>query len=469
MKALQIGILIALFAAELVPVAQAQPTSVSDTEQVFQSALDAFESGDYSGAYVQFRDVYERERVQKKTTAAYLMAGKSLHRLGEYLRAIQLMDEFQDRYPNSRYFAEATRLIAVARRDIQYAQWNDNAIRLGLALPLSSGELAITRSIFSGVQLAVDAYNRRNEQKVKIIFRDTGNTSGGARFAASSLVEEGVSVIIGPLFSEQVHTAARVTEQNGTVLIAPLATDKTLTEGRHYVFQANATLSERGRAIARQAIEYLSLEAIGIVEEAGNDVSREMAQGFIEELAASGLTPSFTYKVGSSFDWSRLSQLIGRDSLSAAEGIFFSVYHDNQREASRLVQSGVSSIQSTGLTPYILGPSPWFSLNIDRLGTAMRVFYVGVDYQNTRMEARRFIRAYRQSHEGVDPDQLAYIGYDITGLLLENLGQGGDLADHLLNAPLYEGVRMRIQFGEKRHNTALYLFEHTPIGPQLVH
>lgn len=99
----------------------------------------------------------------------------------------------------------------------------------------------------------------------------------------------------------------------------------------------------------------------------------------------------------------------------------------------------------------------------------MRVFYVGVDYQNTRMEARRFIRAYRQSHEGVEPDQLACIGYDITGLLLENLGRGGDLADHLLNAPPYEGVRMRIQFGEKRHNTALYLFEHTPIGPQLVH
>lgn len=469
MKALQTGILIILFAAKLAPVTQAQPISVSDAEQVFQSALDAFESGDYSDAYVQFRDVYERERVQKKTTAAYLMAGKSLHRLGEYLQAIQLMEEFQNRYPNSRYFAEAARLIAVARRDLQYARWNDNAIRLGLALPLSSGELAITRSIFSGVQLAVDAYNRRNEQKVKIIFRDTGNTSEGARFAASSLVEEGVSAIIGPLFSEQVHTAARVTEQNRTVLIAPLATDKTLTEGRRYVFQANATLAERGRAMARQAIEYLSLEAIGVVEEEGNDVSREMAQGFIEELAASGLAPSFTHKVGSSFDWSRLPQLIGRDSLSAAEGVFFSVYHDNQREASRFVQSGVSSIQSTGLTPHILGPSPWFSLNIDRLGTTMRVFYVGVDYQNTRMEARRFIQAYRQSHADAEPGQLAYMGYDITGLLLENLGQGADLADRLLSAPLYEGVRMRIQFGEQRYNTALYLFEHTPIGPQLVH
>ena len=99
----------------------------------------------------------------------------------------------------------------------------------------------------------------------------------------------------------------------------------------------------------------------------------------------------------------------------------------------------------------------------------MRVFYVGVDYQNTRMEARRFIQAYRQSHADAEPGQLVYMGYDITGLLLENLGQGADLADRLLSAPLYEGVRMRIQFGEQRYNTALYLFEHTPIGPQLVH
>ncbi len=468
MKSFQIGIVIILFAAKLDMVAHAQPVSISDPEQIFESGLDSFESGDYSEAYFRFREIYERERVHRKTTAAYLMAGKSLHRLGEYLTAIQLMEEFQAQYPDSRYFAEARDLIAAARQDLQYAGWNDGAIRLGLAFPLSAGELAITRSVFAGIRLAVDAYNRRNEQKIKILFRDTGSTDEGARFAAGSLVEEGVSVIIGPLFSGQVHAAAGVTEASGTVLIAPLATDPTLTEGRRYVFQANATLSERGRSIARQAVEYMNLEAIGIVEEAGSEVSREMAYGFTEELDAYGLMPQFTYKVGSSFDWNRLPQLIGRDTLSSADGIFFSVYHDDQTEASRFVQNGVSGLQAAGLTPYILGPSPWLTLNIDRLGTAMKVYYVGVDYQSTRMRVRRFDQAYKEAHGGSEPDRWVYIGYDIAGLLLENLEGDGDLAGDLKRAPLYEGVRMRIQFGEARRNTALYLFEHTPAGPQLV-
>ncbi len=468
MKILQKGILIALFPVILVPFLHAQPISDTEVEQVFQSALEAFERGNYLDAFAQFRNIYEHERIQKKTTASYLMAGKSLYRLGEYVQAIQLMEEFQERYPNSRYISEASRLIAVTRRDIQYAQANENVIRLGIALPLSTNEIAITRSLFSGIQLAVDAYNQMNEQKIKIIFRDTENTPEGARFAANSLVEEGVSVILGPLFSEQVHAVARVTEEHETVVMAPLATDKSLTDGRRYVFQVNSTLAERGRAIAREAIDYLEIDAIGILEEAGDEVSSEMARGFMEELEANGSRPSFTYQVEKSFDWSRLSELIERDTLLASEGIFFSVYHDDQREASRIVESGVSSLQSVGLTPIILGPSPWLSLNIARLGAEMKVFYVDVEYPNTKIKARRFIHAYRQSNEGDEPDQLAYMGYDITSLILEYLWEGSDLADRLLNAPLYEGVGMRIQFGEQRNNMALYFFEHTPLGPQLV-
>lgn len=465
-KGIQIVALAVLVTAEMA-YAQ-QPIDSSDSEVIFRAALDAFESEDYMGAYHSFRDIYEHEPVQKKTTAAYLMAGKSLYRLGEYISAIQLMEEFQSRYPNSRYMEDAAHLAAVSMQDFQYAEWDENAIRLGLALPLSSNDLTTTWSVFSGVQIAVDAYNRKNEQKVKIIFRDTSDGLEGARFAASSLVDEGVSAIIGPLYSERVHSASLVTEQSKTVLIAPLATDRRLTDSRRYVFQANATLSERGRSIAHQSIEYLSLEAIGILEDAHSYKSKEMTRGLIEELAANGLTPSFRYEIESSFDWSRLPQLVGRDTLWTVEGIFLSLDPDYEVEASRIVQNVVSGLYNSGLRPHILGPSSWNSLNVGRIGAGIKIYYVDVNYQGIRMDTRMFIREYRDAHDGVEPDRYASIGYDIAGLLLENLGKGGSVAEHLMNAPLYEGVGMRIQFGERRHNTALYLFEHTPNGPQLV-
>ncbi len=447
----------------------AQPIASPEADQAFQVALRAFESQDYALAFYGFRDVYELEPVHLRTTAAYLMAGKSLYRLGNYLPAIELLEDFGTQYPTSRYLSEASSLIIASRTALQRVEFEDHAIRIGLALPLSPNEFDVTRSIYQGVELAVDSYNLQNDQKIKIIFRDTGDSSEGARSAVSALIDHGVSAIIGPLYSDQVNAVAPVTEAGQTVLIAPLATEGDLTLERNYVFQVNTTLAERGRSIANQAIDYLNLKNLGIVVESGDDVSIEMAHGFIEELDAHGFQPTFTYEVTSSSDWARLAQLIQIDSLSTVDGIYFSVYHDNQNEASRFIQDAVSSLGHTRLRPYILGPSAWHSLNLARLGTSLAAFYVDVYYlSEKKMDVRRFIRAYMEAYDGIEPDRLAYVGYDVAGMLLENLVRGGTLRENLMNASLYEGVGIRIQFGEERRNTALYLFEHTPGGAQLV-
>ncbi|MCY4159397.1 MAG: ABC transporter substrate-binding protein [Bacteroidetes bacterium] len=450
-------------------VAQAQPIRSVEAEETFQIALDAFEVGEYNDALRAFTYVYEEMPVHIKTTAAYLMAGKSLYRLGDYLASIELLEEFKAQFPSSRYTEEATHLIAIIKQELAHIEVAANTIQIGLALPLSSKEFATTRSMFLGIQLAVNAYNRRNERQIKLVFRDTGNSPDGARSAISSLLNARVSTIIGPLFSDQVEAAARLTESEKIVLIAPLATGGELTKGRRHVFQVNATLRERGRSIAHQAIEYLNLTNMGIVTESGNDVSEEMAQGFIAELNANGLSPAFIYEAESPVDWTRLPQLIGRDTLSIADGIYFSVYHDGERHTSRLIQDGINSIGQAGTRPYILGPSAWHSINLDRLGTRIAAFYVDIHYQNDRRwRAQRFIYDYQEAYGGMQPDLFSYIGYDVAGILLQNLTKEGSLADHLLDAPLYEGLGMRIQFDNDGHNSALYLFEHTPEGPQLI-
>jgi len=469
MKKSLISVWIVLIAVKMACVVQAQPKRSAEAEQVFQVALDAFKSGNYLAAYAGFRDVYEKVPVHTKTTVAHLMAGKSLYRLSDYVLTVDLLEEFIVEYPSSNFVEEATRLIAAAKRSLQNIEISENAIQVGLALPLSSVEFATTRSMFLGLQLAVNAYNKQYEQKVRLVFRDTKKTSAGARSAVSSLIDSGVSVIIGPLFSDQVDAVADMTELSQIVLIAPLATDTDLTEGHRHIFQVNATLEDRGRSIARHAMGYLNLARIGIVTEAGNEVSEEMAQGFISELAENGMNLKFIYEVESSVDWSRLPSLIGRDTLSVVDGIYFSVYHHDERHRSRLIQDGVNSIIQTGLRPTILGPSTWKYLNLDILGASMKAFYVDIYYENdNRLDVQRFVQSYKESYEDSTPDLFAYIGYDVMGVLLENLDKGGVLIDHLLDAPTYEGVRMRVQFGEDRRNSALYLFEHTPDGPQLI-
>ena len=468
MKKNLVLIWVLLITAKIACIAEAQPVRSAGAEEGFQIALRAFESENYEYAFFLFKSVYDQVPEHTRTTAAYLMAGKSLHRHGDHGAVIELLEKFMTQYPTSSYRDEASSLIARAQRDLQDIRTNRNTIQLGLALPLSPDEFATTRSIFRGILLAVDAYNLQNDRKIRLVFRDTEKSPEGARSAVTSLLDEDVAAIIGPLFSEQVDAATLVTEPKQVVMIAPMATSSTLTDGRNYVFQMNATLDDRGRFIARQALEFMSLTDIGVVTEAGNETSEEMTQGFIAELEEYGLSPSFVHEVTSSIDWSRLPHVIGRDTLSAAEAIYFSVDRSN---TSGFIENAIRSIVQERLRPYtyVLGPTRWKPLNLGTLGSRVTVFYVDNYYENSkRMNALRFIQAYKKANKDVEPNRFAYIGYDIAGMLLENLGKEDFLVDHLLDAPLYEGVGMRIQFGTDRRNTAHYLFEHMPDGPQPV-
>jgi len=467
-KGIVLLILFLFMGNESLTTAFAQPVSSSTAvEQQFQNALQAFELERYSEAFYGFLDIYDQQQLHQKTTAAMMMAAKSLYRMGDYSSALSILHDFVEEFPSSRYQEQAVDLMTASRDELEQLQQEQELLRLGLALPLT--EHSVTRSLFQGVQLAVDIYNQKSQRKVKILFRDTGTSPTSATAAVRSLTDEGVTAIIGPLFSDQVNASASVTEPQQVVLIAPLATDMGITDGYRYVFQVNTTLPERGRTIARQALDYLNLSQIGIIAEALDDQSHQMVSGFIEELQSEGMDPHFVYEVKSMIDWARLPQLIPIDTLSGAAGIFFALNHDHESSATRHVQDGVNSIGQMGLRPFILSPYPLKSLDLLRYGTTMSAYYVDSYYENERrLITQQFIHHFQEIHGDILPDQFVHIGYDVTEMLLQYLDKDGDLMEHLLNASLYDGVRIRIQFGAHRRNTGMYLFEHTPGGSQLI-
>ncbi|PSQ92729.1 MAG: hypothetical protein BRD30_02120, partial [Bacteroidetes bacterium QH_2_63_10] len=56
---------------------------IPDAELLFEEGIAAFERGQYNTAYERFRLVSEY-KLNRKTTAALLMGGKALIRLGRY-------------------------------------------------------------------------------------------------------------------------------------------------------------------------------------------------------------------------------------------------------------------------------------------------------------------------------------------------------------------------------------------------
>ena len=77
-----------------------------DAELVFDQALDAFNGADYGMAFRRFWLVVRSYPLNRKTSAAWLMAARSLYRNGEYARAAELLDQFEDELPTSRYLVD---------------------------------------------------------------------------------------------------------------------------------------------------------------------------------------------------------------------------------------------------------------------------------------------------------------------------------------------------------------------------
>lgn len=439
----------------------------AQAEALFEEALQAFETENYAIAYQGFREVYERYRLHRKTTAAILMAGKALFRNQEYDRAVDILTTFLREYPTSGYRTDVGRTLGFAQQKQREAELRADAIRIGIALPMNTNDQALTQSLFTGIRLAVDEYNRRALRPITMVFRDSRNTEAGARQAVSALVEEDADVIIGPLFSNEAEEAARTAEREGVVLIAPLATDDGIAGGRRYIFQANPTISERGAYMARVALDDLQMRRIGVVAESGNSISERMAEGFYAEALRLGAEVVFYELLSSSRDWTQLPDIIGNESLSSVDAVYLPIHRNRDRDAHRIMQETLSSLSRLSNPPRVLGGSKWHDVSFKGQAQALDVTYADVFYvDDTQAEVGAFKRRFRELSGGQQPGRLGYVGYDVATHLILHLAQRQDesLADLLQASEAFYGLGTRIKFNENHGNEVMFLLHYDTSG-----
>ena len=96
-------------------------------------------------------------------------------------------------------------------------------VRVALLLPLS-GDPSLTNvglSMQNGAQLAMEfiAGNANMQDNITLVVKDTGTSAQGAAAAASQAIQEGASLILGPLKADQVTAAGSVVRAAGLSLI----------------------------------------------------------------------------------------------------------------------------------------------------------------------------------------------------------------------------------------------------------
>lgn len=449
--------------------AQESVPVIEDAELIFDQGLEAFEARDYGMAYRRFRLVYNTFELNRKTTAALLMAAKSLYRDGRYEEAIDLSETLVDDYSSSGYVDEARRLRQLCFDQLARGEEGDLIRNLGVILPLQNEDATLTQALFTGVRIAIDEHNRLNpERPIRMVFRDTRADPSRASAAVAELAASGVDAVIGPLYSPEAMAAAEAAERSEIVLIAPLANNEAVSEGRDFVFQANPTISIHGRLMARFAMRNLRLDTFGIIAERDREqISERMAEGFLEEAMLNGEDVQYYTLLESQNDWSRLSEIMGDDTLRRARAVYMPMAGS---ESIARIDAALSSFDRMGLSNQIrvLGNTEWHDAPNASRASRYNATYTNDFYVD---EQDAGVRAFQDRFEEIvgqvaDPSttigRLAFTGYDVVRFLIPLMTDGGAdaLRERMHEAPTYQGRGIRLDFSEGNVNEALYYFRY---------
>lgn len=221
---------------------------------------------------------------EMKSLASVRIAEKYL-RMGDIEAAEKILRTIALLPPNVKYVSDALALLEQMENRV--------GIKIGVVLPLMlKAESVSMRGLgvdfLEGIQLAIDEYNQKVPIKISLEIRDTGrDPSIAARLVADLCTDENVSVIIGPISSNEVLASAGIANERGVPLITPTATANGIAAIGSFIFQANPDYDTRGRDAAAYAYNVLGARNFAVL--APTDVvGKQLAESFIAEVNSLG-------------------------------------------------------------------------------------------------------------------------------------------------------------------------------------
>jgi ABC-type branched-subunit amino acid transport system substrate-binding protein len=221
---------------------------------------------------------------EMKALAAIRIAEKIL-RTGDFATAEEMLHKVAVMAPNIKYVGEALSILEQMEKR--------GGVKIGVALPLMlKSENPATRAMgvefLQGIQLAVEEYNQTVPMKIALEVRDTERDPGiAARQVADLCGDEKVSVIIGPIISNEVFASAGIANERGVPLVTPTATANGIASIGSFVFQANPDFDMRGRCAAAFAYNTLGARSFAVLAPT-DAVGKQMAESFIDEVGTLG-------------------------------------------------------------------------------------------------------------------------------------------------------------------------------------
>ncbi|MBD3319936.1 MAG: ABC transporter substrate-binding protein [Chitinivibrionales bacterium] len=201
---------------------------------------------------------------------------------GMTAKAQQRAGQFRERFPRSRYISRVKDISGKLKKQKR------GKVQIGLLAPLSGYDAEIGRSIVRGVQIGLGRYEQQSGIETNLVISDTkGNMIETANKTVELVNDHRISLIIGPVLSQNAVVAASILMNRDVVMLSPTATDDGIAELGSNIFQMNVTLGALGVRLARYAVKNLNIKEFAIISPL-SEYGRLMSAKFKREVQRLG-------------------------------------------------------------------------------------------------------------------------------------------------------------------------------------
>ena len=402
----------------------------SEFDKAFKSAIDFIESSKSIVFVKETKHISEKialsylsssdlEKISEAKTSPsikpflLLLTGKYLLNEGERSDALKKFNEITSKYKSSDEYIEALNLI----KNNSSSEATEKYPLVGVVLSLTEQngrEISVANEVLEGIKYAFHEYNTEHSEKIGIVIKDIQRDKSKITDAASQMIENNnIRCIIGPIFSDDVRKILEETDRSNICVISPTATDDDLRSLNENFYQANPSLTSRGKIFAQYLFFVENKRKLAVLNSI-DGYSPLLAASFTEEFEKLGgkIIAKETYK-SKSYD---LAEQLSRITTVAQsiEGIYAPISDPNDATTvlSQMVQSGLD-IKIYGNQDWFLGKGFESSSSISNKLTFDSDYYI--DFNDP--DFQKFTIAFKTIN-GKDVNRNILYGYDCAKYIL---------------------------------------------------
>ena len=298
-----------------------------------------------------------------------------------------------------------------------------DTIKVGEYASLTGKEASFGQQSHKGLVLAIEELNAAGGvlgKKLELITEDNQTKSGESATAVKKLISrDKVIALIGEVASGRSNEAAPIAQAAKIPMIAPAATNPSVTQTGDYIFRVCFIDPFQGTVMAKFAKDDLKAQKVAILASVSNAYSVGLAKFFKETFVANGGTV-VVEKSFSEGDKDFRAQLTAVKA-AGVDAIFVPSYYT---EAALIARQA----RDLGLTVPLFGGDGWVADELLQIGgEALNGCYYSTHFspENQDPAVQIFVKKFRTKWAGLNPDAFAALGYDAAFVLVDAIKRAG--------------------------------------------